>query len=146
MSDYVGGRDFEADLTIKLGDTPLKMVNSTTHMGIRLFNNRNLGNQAINCRISAAQSVILSARGIGSQEAPVPPTVLSHLYWSVGVPRMVYSLVRQQLTAAHRVAVSSHPCKFKRKAVSSIKQCVRNAVVARLSPVLSNMEQASRDA
>ena len=46
----------------------------------------------INDRISSATNVVLAARGIGSYEAPVPPTILSNIYWTVAVPKMLYGL------------------------------------------------------
>ena len=95
------GRDCEPNVKIMLGGTPLKIVNSASHMGITLCTDRKLEQTIIDRRISAAQSIVLSARGIGSAEAPVPPTILSHLYWSVGVPKLVYGLEVTPISNKH---------------------------------------------
>ena len=32
----------------------------------------------------------MAARGLGSDQVPVPPTVLNKIYWSVGIPSLIY--------------------------------------------------------
>jgi len=81
-------------------------------MGVTLCTKRNLECRAVNHRISAAQGIVLSARGIGSTEAPVPPTILSHLYWSVGVPKMVYGLEVTPISKKHVEEIDAAHRKF----------------------------------
>ena len=70
----------------------MTLVPSIKHMGITLISDNKLETGVIDTRISAATSVVFASRGIGSYEAPVPPTILSKIYWTVAVPRMVYGL------------------------------------------------------
>ena len=38
----------------------------------------------------SAKSVIHAAKGLGSDNVPVPPGVLSKIYWAVAIPKMLY--------------------------------------------------------
>ena len=106
----VWGEDKSPGVIVKLGNDELKKVSSCTHMGINLCANSNLERQSILTRIGTARGPLLAARGIGSSSVPVPPSVLSQIYWSVGVTRMLYGLdVKpvsdaglQELESAHR--------------------------------------------
>ena len=88
----VWGKDTDSNVDVKLGSHSLTLVPSIKHMGITLISDNKLETGVINTRISAATSVVFASRGIGSYEAPVPPTILSKIYWTVAVPRMVYGL------------------------------------------------------
>ena len=75
-----------------LGEQKLSLVQRTKHMGIELNSTKKLDLEDANKRVAAAQGVVLSARGIGSYMTPVTPTILSKIYWSVGVSKMAYGL------------------------------------------------------
>ena len=59
-------------------------------MGVRLCNNETNMYDMVCERIGAGRAVLHAARGLGSQQVPVTPAVLSKLYWSIAVPKMVY--------------------------------------------------------
>jgi len=61
-------------------------------MGITLCTDPKIEKQTYAARVSNAKGPLLAARGIGSHNVPVPPTVLSKIYWSVSVSKMVYGL------------------------------------------------------
>ena len=95
------GKDSEPGVKLKLGPQQLEIVQSSKHMGITLCSDKKLEQRILNKRISAAQCIVLASRGIGSYEAPVPPTIISQLYWSIGVPKMVYGLEVTPITDKH---------------------------------------------
>ena len=79
-------------------------------MGITLYSDTKLESDVVCDRISSASSVVFASRGIGSYDAPVPPTILSKIYWTIAVPRMEYGLEVtpitdksvEELEASHR--------------------------------------------
>ena len=85
------GSERGSEVRPKLGGHALTLVPSTKHMGLILVSD-NKNTADINRRVAAAQSVVLSARGIGSFVNPVIPSILSKLYWAIGVSRMTYGL------------------------------------------------------
>ena len=86
------GTDIDPNRNVLLGSNSLKVVTSLKHMGVNLFSNNTLEKCITNNRISEASKVVFATRGLGSFEAPVPPTIISKIYWTVAVPRMVYGL------------------------------------------------------
>ena len=86
------GKDNHPFMKIEMGGEPLKLVQSSKHMGVKLCTDRASARQAIEKRIGASRAVLYAARGMGSAQVPVPPTVLSKVYWSVAIPKMTYGL------------------------------------------------------
>ena len=68
--------------------------------------------RALHERIGAGRYALPAARGLCSPRQPVPPTILSKLYWSISVPKMTYGLevvptndyMIEELDKAHRHA------------------------------------------
>ena len=92
------GHEREPYTRPKLGNQTLTMVSSTKHMGINISHDIKKNHEDINSRVAAAQSVILSARGIGSHVSPVPPLILSKIYWAISIPKMTYGLEVKPVT------------------------------------------------
>ena len=85
----VWGTDTMPNLSVKLGNSELQKVESTKHMGIMLTSVKNT--KGIICeRIGKARRSLFAARGLGSTNVPVTPNVLSKIYNSVSIPRMLY--------------------------------------------------------
>ena len=104
------GKDHQPSKPIIMGETEISVRTSCNHMGVRLCNNETKIYDMVCERIGAGRAVLHAARGLGSQQVPVTPAVLSKLYWSIAVPKMVYgfevtpiskSRIRQ-LDDAHR--------------------------------------------
>ena len=86
------GKDNHPFITIEMGGEPLKLVQSSKHMGVKLCTEKASARQAIEERIGAGRAVLYAACGMGSAQVPVPSTDLSKLYWSVAIPKMTYGL------------------------------------------------------
>ena len=61
-------------------------------MSFKLNNKMLVKRHMLHERIGKGRSSMLAARGKGSHRTPVPPTILSNLYWSIAIPRMTYGL------------------------------------------------------
>ena len=61
-------------------------------MGIILSTNAFEEKISFEKRTSAGRAPLLAARGLGSHVVPVGPAILSKLYWSISIPRMLYGL------------------------------------------------------
>ena len=88
----IWGVDREPNVDIVMNNEVLLPHTSCKHMGVTLCNNKQEKNTACEKRIGKARASLLAARGLGSYNVPVPPTVLSKIYWSVSIPKMVYGL------------------------------------------------------
>ena len=75
-----------------MGCKNLTVVASCKHMGVTLCTDRASQKQAVSGRIGAARNIVYAARGLGSSNVLVPPSVLSKIYWSVAVPKLIYGL------------------------------------------------------
>ena len=83
-------------------------------MGVKLTNKRLVKRRILHERIGKGRNSLLAARGIGRHRTPVPPTILSKLYWSIAIPHMTYGLEvvpmddshTEELSQAHRVHAS----------------------------------------
>ena len=75
-----------------MGNTELSIVNKVKHMGIEICKDNSSRQMDTNKRIGKGQSVLNAARGMGSECLPLPPHVLSKIYWAVAIPRMLYGL------------------------------------------------------
>ena len=106
----VHGKEQQTNVPISMGDTQLEIVNVTKHMGVSLTNDTVTQKNIVSQRIGAGRKVLYAAKGLGSAMAPVTPAVLSKIYWSVAVPKMVYGLdvtpvndaCMAELESAHR--------------------------------------------
>lgn len=88
----VWGKDKEPRVSIVLGNAGLKLCLSVKHMGITLTNDPKLLKETYKERVMKGKNAFYASRGIGSNNMPVPPTVLSKLYWSVAIPSMTYGM------------------------------------------------------
>ena len=86
------GKDEYPELDVCLGGQPLQRFNSTKHMGIMLCSGNKEIISSYSQRIAKARSVVLCSKGIGSNIIPVNPPVMSKIYWSVAIPRMLYGM------------------------------------------------------
>ena len=81
------------------------------NISVKLTNKMIVKRRILHERIGKGRNALLAARGIGSHRTPVPPTILSKLYWSIAIPRMTYGLKVvhmddshiKELSQAHRV-------------------------------------------
>ena len=96
----VWGKDEQSDLQAMLGDEALKMVNVCRHLGIDLVSDNKLIAESYSRRIGQSQKAFSALRGLGSEFLPVPPNVLSKLYWSVVIPKMTYGMEIVPITEA----------------------------------------------
>ena len=96
----VWGKDEQPDLQAMLGDEALKMVNVCRHLGIDLVSDNKLIAESYSRRIGQSQKAFSALRGLGSELLPVPPNVLSKLYWSVVIPKMTYGMEIVPITEA----------------------------------------------
>ena len=88
----IWGKDNSPEEPIMLGNGQLNIVNRYKHMGIQLSSCETNTNSIYSERIGAGRGALFAARGLGSLRVPVPPKVMSKLYWSVAIPRMTYGL------------------------------------------------------
>lgn len=88
----VWGKDDCPDTPIMLGNSVLETVTSHKHLGIELASTNNVLNEIYNKKIGEAQKIFYTARGLGNYHIPIPVNVLSKLYWSIVIPRMMYGL------------------------------------------------------
>ena len=88
----IWGKDKSPEIPLVFGDAEIKIVDKSRHLGIVLHNNNVTSSKIMTARISDGRSSLLAARGIGSNLVPVNPVVLSRIYWSVSVPRMLFGI------------------------------------------------------
>ena len=86
----IWGNDNTPDIPIMFGECVLQAVDKSKHLGILLHNNRVPSSKIIDIRIGEGRTALLAARGMGSKKVPVNPVVLSRIYWSVSIPRMLF--------------------------------------------------------
>ena len=87
----VWGTDAMPDLPVKLGSFELKHVTCNKHMGITLTSQRNTS-LIVSEMIGKARQSLYVARGLGSSSVPVTPRVLSKIYNSVSMCKMIYGV------------------------------------------------------
>ena len=75
-----------------MGETEISVRTSRKHMSVRLCINETKMYDMLCERIGAGRAVLHAATGLGSLQVPVTPAVLSKLYWSIAVPKMVSGL------------------------------------------------------
>ena len=124
----IWGKDKSPDIPIKFGNTALQIVDKSKHLGILLHNNNVSSSDIISTRIGDGRSSLLAARGMGSKCVPVNPIVLSRIYWSVSIPRMLFG--------AETVPISDNDCQELEKAhrnnariIMNVPQSVANPAV-----------------
>ena len=98
------GIDTMPHVDIKIGNVCVKTEPAFKHVGNTLCTTRRDQKHAIETRICAARQVVLAARGIGSKRVPVPPLVLSRIYWTVAIPKLLYGL---DVTPLHESDIES---------------------------------------
>ena len=106
----IWGPDKSPNVPILFGNNALEIVNKNKHLGIILHNKKVPSSKIIDTRIGEGRTSLLAARGMGSKRIPVNPVVLSRVYWSVSVPRMLFGIEViplsdsdcQELEKAHR--------------------------------------------
>ena len=106
----VWGKDKSPNIPIMFGNEVLKEVDQYKHLGIMLHNERVPSNKIMEQRVGKGRSSVFAARGIGSARVPMNPAIMSNIYWSVSVPRMLYGVEVvplsgsdiQELEKAHR--------------------------------------------
>ena len=106
----IWGVDKSPNEPIVMGNNVLEVVNKNKHLGIVLHNNNVPTSKIMDTRIGEGRASLLAARGMGSRSIPVNPVVLSRIYWSVSIPRMLFGIEVvpindndcQELEKAHR--------------------------------------------
>ena len=103
----IWGKDKDPAVTIVMGDTPVRIVTACKHVGITLFTDRTQQSVVVNKQTNAARATLLAARGLGSALVPVPPTVLSKIYWAVVIPRLTYGLDVTAIEECHMLELEA---------------------------------------
>ena len=88
----IWGRDHDPQIEIIMNGYQIEGKAKSKHLGIALCNGYEHKMTDCKTRGTAARAILMAARGLGSVQVPTPPSVLSHLYWSVAVPKMTYGL------------------------------------------------------
>ena len=88
----IWGRDSAPHVDIVMNGYQIEARPKSKHLGITLCNGNTFKVTDCKSRGTAARAILMAARGLGSMQVPTPPSVLSHLYWSVAVPQMTYGL------------------------------------------------------
>ena len=86
------GVDMSPNVSVKLGEVKLKRVHRCKHVGVTLCSENITEKDIIAEKIGEGRAPLMAARGLGSSAVPVPPAVLSKLYWCISVTRMVYGI------------------------------------------------------
>ena len=86
------GPELSPNVPITFGGKTMNIIDKTKHMGITLQTTKVRSDDIVNDRIKKAKCTLLAARGIGSKSVPVPPSVLSKLYWNVSLSSALYGM------------------------------------------------------
>ena len=88
----IWGKDKSPNIPVILGKHELKRVNSCKHMGVYICENKCMDGIALSARIGSCRKSLLAFRGVGSYHVPASPTVMSKVYNSVCLTRMLYGI------------------------------------------------------
>ena len=91
-------------------------------MGIQLC----ISKAAENLSISHAKGVVCAARGLGSEYIPMPQSVMSQIYWTVAVPKMLYGLEIVPIKEKHISELEQAHRKFA-KTIQGLSNNIPNA-------------------
>ena len=86
------GKDTDPNIDIVMNETVIDINVSAKHMGVMLCTDKKSECIAFEERVGSAKSVLMAARGMGNDFAPMAPSILSKLYWSMCIPKLVYGL------------------------------------------------------
>ena len=86
------GQDKNPEMNIQFGNEVIVPINTCKHMGIKLCNNQSELDRSYEERVGSARKVILASRGLGGLQVPAPPKLLSKLYDSIAIPKMLFGL------------------------------------------------------
>ena len=86
----IWGKDTDPNLDCVMDGNVIVPKKSAKHMGVTLCTDKLSEKIAIEERIGKARGALMAARGMGSRSVRVPPAVLSKLYWSISMPKLVY--------------------------------------------------------
>ena len=93
----VFGKDNCPNTTLYLGDKEISVKDGSFHMGIPLSDSPTVMTKLIQGRVDKGQKAFFSVQGLGNTRLPVTPVILSKLYWTVCVPKMMYGLEVSQV-------------------------------------------------
>ena len=86
------GEDENPWEVVRFGNDIVGPSHTCEHLGVELCTIYSLVCEMYNKRVGKVNNVINSAKGIGNHIVPTPPLALSKVYWSVGIPKLVYGL------------------------------------------------------
>ena len=86
------GNDTDPNVDIVMNETVIDINVSAKHMGVMLCTDKKSECIAFEERVGSAKSVLMAARGMGNDFVPMAPSILSKLYWSMCIPKLVYGL------------------------------------------------------
>ena len=86
------GKDTSVGNKLKLGDQDIELVKVDKHLGVPLVSEASELDSVIDACISKGKRTFHASLALGNRFQPVPPLVLSRLYWSVAVPQMSFGL------------------------------------------------------
>ena len=88
----IWGTDRDPAENVVFGDNILKPSPSCKHMGVSLGSSVTMCKKFCAERVGAGRNILYASRGIGSSTVPLAPSVLSKIYWTVSVPKMLYGV------------------------------------------------------
>ena len=86
------GNDTDPNVDIVMNENVIDINVSAKHMGVMLCTDKKSECIAFEERVGSAKSVLMAARGMGNNFVPMAPSILSKLYWSMCIPKLVYGL------------------------------------------------------
>ena len=106
----VWGVDTLPNVPLVLGQSHLAIVKSSRHLGVKLCTDRGTSKQVLTDHIAASRKTVFAVRGIGSHRVPINPAILTKIYRSVTLPKMLYGIevipvnnsMLQEFELAHR--------------------------------------------
>ena len=108
-SVLIFGRDECPARSLVLGDQEVEIVKCAKHLGVPLAVDASGLDKVVEEFVSKGRRSSYASLALGNRYHPVPPLLLSKLYWSVSIPQMTFGLELVNLTAkARHVLDSAH--------------------------------------
>ena len=129
------GSDVEPSIVLRLGSEPIPVVDSAQHLGLPLSSTKNRLKKDVISKVDTSKYSFYghnASLSLGSIKAPLPPTIMNKLYWSITVPRMLYGFELLSLDPATLEHVEKVHLTMARKVQSLPPQ---TAGVAALAPL-----------
>ena len=126
------GRDMGPDMSLRLGSHELEVVGSDKHLGIPLSPSKSTLDTYICGLVSKGRRCFYASLSLGNRFNPVPPLILSRLYWSIVIPSMTYGLELVNLSHGAEWALEAAHLSMARVIQGLPTQTSRPAILAPL--------------